>query len=51
MCVCVRMCMCVHARACVCMRVYAFKIVSIDKILRFTNAFIFYFFKLMTAGL
>ena len=42
LCVCMCVCVCVHASvcACVCVHVYALRIVSRDKILRFTNTFI-----------
>ena len=46
-CVCVRACVCVCA--CMCVHVYALRIVSMDKILHFTNTLIIFYYY-FTAG-
>ena len=40
LCVCMRVCLCVCVCVRACVRVYALRIVSMDKILRFTNTFL-----------
>ena len=46
MCVCMqeRVCVCVSVRACAHVRVYALRIVSTDKILRFKNTYYYYYY-------